>query len=128
MSHAFDRAQLQAVVAAVLDLHRALLAIEERDYLARNGLDERPPGLLHIVMSHPQFAYLRTLSTLAAELDSRLELKPDDPAPEQPAEAVIDAALAEPTFRARLNARIQDSPDVAGAYATVKRTIAELAA
>ncbi|HET9482392.1 MAG TPA: hypothetical protein VFO79_00425 [Xanthomonadales bacterium] len=128
MSREFDRVQLQAVVAAVLDLHRALLGIEERDYLERNGLDERPPGLLHIVMSHPQFAYLRTLSTLAAELDARLEAKADDPPPQQPADAVIEAALAQPAFRAKLNARIQESPDVAGAYATLRRTIAELVA
>lgn len=128
MSGEFERARVQAVVAALLDLHRVLLAIEEHDYLERNLLDERPPGLLHIVMSHPQFAYLRTLSALAADLDARLEAKPDDPPPQETAAALIADALAQPAFRARLNQRIQESPDVAGAYATLKRTIAELGA
>jgi hypothetical protein len=127
-----ERVRVQTVVAAVLDLHRLLLEIEERDYMARNLLDERPPGLLGIVMNHPQFRYLRTLSALAADLDARLEAKPGDPPPARSTVSVVDAvfgsgaaALASP-FRAKLNERIQQSPDVAGAYATLKRAIAEL--
>ena len=66
------REQLQHVRNALLDLHGALLAMESENH----GREHRPPApqeLLQLALGSKEFAWLRPISALIAEMDVLLD-------------------------------------------------------
>ena len=56
-------------IAALLELHRELLAVERAAYEMANGPVGGPGPFLQLLTGHPAFAWLRPLSMLIIELD-----------------------------------------------------------
>src|SRR5207248_7499879 len=105
--------------AALLDLHRALVAEERREHEKTLG---RLSGgeFLQALITDPVFAWLRPLTTLIVRLD---EL---DDAPDNDVLAAARALLLgadDSQFRGRCTALVQRSADVAFAYAAVRRAV-----
>jgi hypothetical protein len=67
-----NREQLQQVRDVLLELHRALLALESET----RGRDNRPVSpqqLLHLLLESDELAWLRPISSLIAEMDVLLD-------------------------------------------------------
>lgn len=60
---------LQALRAALLELHRAILDAQQQRYEREHGRVESRGDLLQLVVAHPEFAWIRALSALIAQLD-----------------------------------------------------------
>jgi hypothetical protein len=102
-----DRSLLVDLRRALLRLHKTLLDWERTAYERVHG--RTPPGqLLRIVMSDPQFAWLRPLSELIVRIDGVLEMD----APDAPID--IDVVVG--------HARLLVSPEGEGGYAQRYRT------
>lgn len=107
------------VRAALLDLHRALVAEERREHEKTLG---RLTGgeFLQALISDPVFAWLGPLTTLIVRLDELDDVADSD---------VLAAARAlllggdDSEFRRRCVVLTQRSPDVAFAYAAARRSI-----
>lgn len=62
-------ANLDELRAALLDLHRAILYAQQLAYEREHGRVESRGELLQLVLRHPDFAWIRALSALIAQLD-----------------------------------------------------------
>jgi hypothetical protein len=60
---------------SLLDLHKALLDAQQIRYEREHGRIKSAGELLGLVLEHPAFAWLRSLSALIARLDEWLEAK-----------------------------------------------------
>ena len=58
---------------ALLDLHKSLLDAQRIRYEREHGRIESSQAFLGIVLEHPSFAWLRTMSALIARLDEWME-------------------------------------------------------
>lgn len=74
---------------STLDLHKALMDAQRVRYERGHGRIKTPGELLGLVLEHPAFAWLRTLSALIARLDEWIEAR--DEAGEEELRALIDA-------------------------------------
>ncbi len=63
------RANLEELRAALLELHTAILKAQQMQYEREHGRVGSPGDLLQLVVRHPEFAWLRSLSALIAQLD-----------------------------------------------------------
>lgn len=64
-----------ALRRALLDLHKAILAAQQVRYEREHGRVESRGALLQLVVAHPDFEWLRALSSLIAQLDEWAETK-----------------------------------------------------
>ena len=63
------KANLGELRAALLELHRAVLKAQQMRYERDHGRVDSPGELLQLVVRHPEFAWIRALSALIAQLD-----------------------------------------------------------
>jgi hypothetical protein len=101
----------------LLDLHKALLDAQRIGYEREHGRIGTSNEFLGLVLEHPTFAWLRTLSALIARLDEWLDL--EDEAPEEDLKNMIDTlrSLVEvngqhPTFSTPYWEFVNDVPEV----------------
>jgi hypothetical protein len=64
---------LEELRAALLELHRAILHAQQLAYEREHGRVESRGELLQLVVRHPDFAWIRALSALIAQLDEWTE-------------------------------------------------------
>jgi len=62
-------ANLEELRNALLELHRAILQAQRLRYERDHGRVESRGELLQLVVRHPEFAWIRALSALIAQLD-----------------------------------------------------------
>ena len=63
------KANLGELRAALLELHRTVLKAQQLRYERDHGRVDSPGELLQLVVRHPEFAWIRALSALIAQLD-----------------------------------------------------------
>jgi hypothetical protein len=88
---------------ALLDLHKALLDAQRVRYEREHGRISTANEFLGLVLEHPAFAWLRTLSALIARLDEWMEGEEKAPANDLPVlvdalRSLIEASGSHPTF------------------------------
>jgi hypothetical protein len=115
-------ARLAELRPALLDLHKTLLDWQRSDYEREHG---RQSGseMLQLLLSHPQFEWLRAISALVVRIDEELEA---DASPPGELDALVDAVRATISVRdvlspfgQRYEAALQDSPDAIFAHKRV---------
>ena len=82
-------ANLDELRAALLELHRAILRAQQLAYEREHGRVDSRGDLLQLVVRHPEFAWIRALSALIAQLDERAE--PDAPGRDEEVAATVRA-------------------------------------
>jgi hypothetical protein len=107
---------------ALLDLHKTLLDWERAAYERAHG---RQSGseMLQLLLSHPQFEWLRAISALVVRIDEELEA---DASPPSEFASLVEAirttiALRDvlSPFGARYETALQESPDAVFAHRRV---------
>lgn len=126
------RQRLRDLSQRLLKLHKALLDVQRRSHDA-DSLPVRSRGeLLQLVLSDPEFAWLRTLSTLIVQVDELVQT--DELATEDDARALVDRARSliqpgdagsPPEFASRYKEALQTSPDVVVAHGGIVALLAE---
>jgi hypothetical protein len=118
-----ERRLLGNLRRSLLHLHKTLLDWERAAYDRAHGRTS-PGELLHIVMTDPQFAWLRPLSELIVRIDGALEMEPSETSVS--AEAIVAHArlLVAPEDRTsaygqRYLAALQEQPDAVLAHRAV---------
>jgi hypothetical protein len=117
-----DRAGLRELSRRLMRLHRLLLDRERSAYEDRHGAI-RPGRMLHLVLHDEHFAWLRTLSTLMAQIDAVVDA--GEPLVRDDARAAFREAYRllksgdGGTFQDKYYGVLQDSPDVVMAHAAV---------
>ena len=66
---------LEALRAALLDLHKAILRAQQIDYEREHGRVASRGELLQLVVQHADFKWIRALSALIAQLDEWSEVE-----------------------------------------------------
>ncbi|MCC6573632.1 MAG: hypothetical protein IT462_07565 [Planctomycetes bacterium] len=123
---------LEEVLAALMQLHQVLIAVVKKDYEAKYGPVGNPYALLGLLTSHPDFAWLRPMSGLMADLDELIEKKKSFSEDETGAVgAGINALFAShpdvPTeFNVKYLQALQDEPSLVMAHSRVKTALAKL--
>jgi hypothetical protein len=117
-----ERERMRELSAGLVRLHALLLDRERRAYEERHG----PVGsweLLQLLLHDEQFAWLRSLSTLMAQIDALVDA--DEPVAADAAQALMRDAYRllssgdRGAFQDKYRAALQDSPDVVMAHAGV---------
>jgi hypothetical protein len=121
----------QGLRHALRDLHRALAERARRDHEREHVIELQPGELLQLLTTHGDFAWLRSLSEFMVDLDVLLEKQ--SRAPEATSRTLSAAVLRffsapaageEPSaFAKRFFAYLADDPEVAMAYAAVRRSL-----
>lgn len=115
-------ARLAELRPALLDLHKTLLDWQRAEYEREHG---RQSGseMLQLLLSHPQFEWLRAISALVVRIDEELEA---DASPPGELQALVDTVRATVAVRdvlspfgQRYEAALQDSPDAIFAHKRV---------
>jgi hypothetical protein len=120
------RERLRDLSTRLVRLHRLLLDRERRAYESRHGAV--PPGeLFRLVLHDEQFAWLRSLSSMIAQIDAFVD------ADDAIADADVQAALREThrllksdstgEFHDKYRDALQDSPEVVMAHAEVSKAL-----
>jgi len=117
---------LRELRGRLLHLHKTLLDMEradfERDFGRLNSGE-----LLHLVINHAQFAWLRMISALVVEIDEMLGA--EEPATLNGAENVISQARSlftlspDDEFGQKYQAALQREPEVVMAHAEVTKLL-----
>ncbi len=121
------RETLRDLSQRLLRLHKALLEVQRRDHDAER-LPVRSRGeLLQLVLQDPEFAWLRTLSTLIVQVDELVQ--DDELATEDDALGLMERVRGliqhggngggSAEFGERYKAALQSSPDVVVAHGAV---------
>lgn len=126
------RERLRELSQGLLKLHKALLDVQRRSHDA-DSLPIRSRGeLLQLVLGDPEFAWLRTLSTLIVQVDELVQS--DELATEDDARTLVERArgLIQPgeagnaaDFADRYKEALQSSPDVVVAHGGLVALLAE---
>ena len=66
-------AKLEALREALVELHKEILEAQKIAYEREHGRVRSRGDLLQLVVAHPEFAWIRALSALIAELDEWAE-------------------------------------------------------
>lgn len=129
-----NQTKFRAVSQALQALHRDLIAIAEREHERRNGPVATRVALLQLLMSDPEFAWLREVSELivnidhlaASELASTVEAGGD-------VRRAVERLLTPPAdpgtaqgFAARYFPLLPNHAEIAMGHASIKRIIQEL--
>jgi hypothetical protein len=121
-----ERERLRALSTRLVRLHRLLLDRERDLYEDRHGAIPARE-LFGLVLNDAQFAWLRSLSTLIAQIDEVVD------AEETVTAETVQSAFREAhrllksgdpgEFRDKYHAALQDSPDIVMAHADVSRVL-----
>ena len=112
----------------LLHLHGVLLDRERRAYEEEHG-SVASRELLHLLLHDRRFAWLRSLSSMIANIDAVVDA--DEPIAPESARAAFREAYRllksddSGDFRAKYHLALQDSPDVIMAHAAVSRVLAD---
>lgn len=123
-----DRDRLRDLSTRLLRLHGVLLDRERRAYEDRYG-SVPSRELFQLVLYDARFSWLRSLSTLVANLDAIVDA--DEPiAPEHVRSVFRETFLLLKSgeggeFQAKYILALQDSPDVIMAHAAVSRVLSD---
>ena len=117
-----ERQLLVDVRRKLLHLHKTLLDWERAAYDRAHG--RTPPGqLLRIVMTDPQFAWLRPVSELIVRIDESLDMEvPDAPVDVEGIIAQARSIVApegDSAYAQRYHAALQEHPDAVLAHGAV---------
>jgi hypothetical protein len=118
-----ERQLLVGLRRALLHLHKTLLDWERVAYDRAQGRRTPPAELLNVVMSDPQFAWLRPLSELIVRIDGALDMDAPDVAID--VDVIIGHArqLVAPegdsAYARRYHTALQDHPDAVLAHGAV---------
>jgi hypothetical protein len=118
-----ERERLVGLRRALLHLLKTLLDWERVAYDRAQGRRTPPAELLRIVMSDPQFAWLRPLSELIVRIDGALDME----APDTPVDVDVIVAQArllvapegESAYTRRYHTALQEHPDAVLAHGVV---------
>jgi hypothetical protein len=117
-----SRTRLREISRRLVALHRLLLDCERRAYERRHGVVPATT-MLQLLLNDPQFAWLRTLSSVMVKIDEAVDA--DDPVMERDVQAVrrelyrlLKSGDAD-TFQENYRTALQESPDVVMAHAAV---------
>jgi hypothetical protein len=121
-----ERGRLRDLSTNLMRLHRLLLDRERGLYEDRHGAIPTRE-LFSLVLNDEQFAWLRSLSTLIAQIDEVVDAD-EAVAPETVQSAFREAhrllKSGDPSeFRDRYHAALQDSPDIVMAHAGVSKVL-----
>ncbi len=122
------RSRVQAVRLELLDLHKLLLDRERAIYERTHDTISSPGEYLTLVLENEQFAWLRELSGLIAEMDEVIGTRT------KLGDAEAEAALASARdllklrehgtdYQNRYYAAIQDSPDIVIAHCKAEQLL-----
>lgn len=125
-----ERRRLNDLRRALLHLHKTLLDWERGAYErvhGRTGASE----LLKIIVTDPQFAWLRPISELIVRIDTSLEAEaPDAPVDVDAlfahARAVVSPDDTSSAFAQRYHAVLQEHPDAVVAHGVVTKLLKEM--
>ena len=124
------RQRLQEVRRGLLHLHKALLEVERRSYERLHGRVGSGNEMLQLVIQHPWFAWLRSISELVVQIDETLDAGAEEPASERDAQALLQQvrSLLKPSessedFGRRYYRTLQEDPDSVLAHAAVSRLL-----
>lgn len=123
--------RLSGLHRALLALHKSLLEVERKQYEAVYGRIPNPHEYLKIVMSHPSFDWLRTLSGLIVSIDEFESAKePTGGKTEEELIATVTTLTAlneqADAFARKYYNAFQSSPDVAHAHGEVMQALKKL--
>lgn len=123
------RVQLDELRAALLELHKAILHAQRIAYEREHGRVDSRGELLQLVVRHPDFAWIRALSSLIAELDERAESSAADRDEEMAAVIRALQTLIEPNgtnadFTTRYWPLLQEVPEALVAHVRLWRLVA----
>jgi hypothetical protein len=131
MASALAAARLRAIRTGLLQLHKAVLDAELfRFQRARGRRIEGPGEALKLALEDSAFAWLRPLSELIVQLDTRLAEEADVQASEVRAIAVQTRALLHEAaggavFHDAYRRLLQDAPEVVVAHGQVTALLAD---
>ena len=123
------REKTEAVRKGLLRLHKTLLDAERRSYEQVYGRVGSQGELLQLVIGHPWFAWLRTLSETVVRLDEMLEA--DDPAPTEvegqaalrQVRVLLTPVAGADGFAGRYHEALQQHPEAVVGHAEVVRLL-----
>ena len=122
------RTRLTVLHAELLGVHKALLAIARADYERTHGIALTPGALLQLLIQDDEFAWLHSVSELAARAGAFLEKmvipEADLSAIGRAADELLTPDEGGTGFAKKYFAAIQGSPDVAMAHAGARLAIA----
>lgn len=115
-------AALAALRPALLDLHKALLDWQRAEYERERGR-QSSHALLQLLLTDPQFEWLRAISALVVRIDEELEADASPPAELDALVTAVRDTIAMrdvlSPFGQRYEAALQDSPDAIFAHRRV---------
>jgi hypothetical protein len=123
-----DRDRIRDLSTRLLRLHSVLLDRERRAYENRHG-SVPSHQLFQLVLYDTQFAWLRSLSAMIANLDAIVDA--DEPISPESVRSVFREVYAllksgeGGDFQAKYIIALQDSPDVIMAHAAVSRMLSD---
>jgi hypothetical protein len=115
---------------ALLELHKAMLDVQRIEYERAYGRIETRGEFLGLVLNHPEFAWIRALSALIAQLDEWADGAEDaDVESGGGLEGIVEAlrqlirrdSTANPEFTARYWKMVEDQPEVTVAHVVAER-------
>ena len=116
-----SRQDLQAIRDRLLALHKTLLDRERADYERAHEPIDSPGTFLQLVIGHPQFEWLRQLSSLVVEIDEMLA--PRSKAGAAEAAAIVNQIRRVLTrdeegnkFQIKYRQAVQEAPEVLTAH------------
>lgn len=122
-----ERRTLDDLRRSLLHLHKTMLDWEREAYERVHGRMS-PGGLLGVVMSDPQFAWLRPISELIVRIDAAVDMDAPDTVIDvktivEQARTVVTPDLGVGAFGERYRAALQESPDAVLAHRDVTRLL-----
>ena len=135
MDNNFSKPLLKKLSAGLLQLHKALLVYEQKDYEGKFGPVGSPGRLLDLLMTSPQFDWLRALSELIVGIDEMVDSKQEADARQVAALLAYAKALLSPSrvpgsgddragnFSQKYFSAMQKDPHVALAHGLVMQLL-----
>ena len=121
-----ESALLHDVRVRLLHLHQTLLDMQRKSFETTHGR-VNSGELLQLVLNHPQFAWLRIISTLVVQIDEMLDA--DEPASATDIMSLIASARQLFTasdnqeFQQKYQGALQQEPEVVMAHAALMKLL-----
>lgn len=124
------RGEVSGVAAALRTLHRSLVDASRAMYELDHGPVVGPNAMLQLLMVDPEFAWLRELSGVMAEVDELLDLstvtREDAAAVRILVERLLGTPSDDASFGARYREALQANTDVVIAHGKVRSALGSL--
>jgi hypothetical protein len=116
---------LNQLHSALLELHKALLEFEKGKYEALYGKIASPYQYLDLVIKHPAFAWLRTLSEAIVSTDGldRDDARKQDEEIKTSIKQLLSLTNTQEEFTQKYTVALNQSADVAYAHAKVMQLL-----